>query len=156
MTTNSVGDSSNLTSVTSPYTYPSDSVGKNIWNYKLIKKCELKLGQHAVCTISEKSFNYDPSVYDNHALTFQRLFGHGRSVMIVVNSVLAHDSAAANQRGLGPGAIDYSVRRRYVVEYNSGGPPIKYLYYNNGMTNTFTNGAVTGSVVTDNQGFSQA
>lgn len=153
--TNSVGDSSNLTSITEPFTYPSDSVAKNIWNYKLIKKCELKPGQHATVSVSEKSFNYDPSVVDNHNLNYQRLYGHGRSILIVVNSVLAHDTVA-DQQGLGAGAIDYCVRKRFVVEYNSGGPPIKYLYYSNGMDSTFTNGAVVGNMVTDNQGFSQA
>lgn len=153
--TNSVGDSSNLTSITQPYTYPSDSVAKNIWNYKLIKKRELRPGQHTTVSVNEKSFNYDPSVTDNHNLSYQRLFGHGRSMLIVVNSVLSHDTVA-DQQGLGAGAIDYCVRKRFVVQYNAGGPSIKYLYYSNGMDNIFTNGAVTGNMVTDNQSFSQA
>lgn len=152
---NAVGDSSNLTAITQPYTYPSDSVAKNIWNYKLIKKVELKPGQHTTCSIAEKSFDYDPSVTDNHNLEHQRLFGHGRTMLIVVNSVLAHDSSTA-EKGLGPGAVDYMIRKRFLVEYNAGGPPIKYLYYNNGMSSTFTNGAVVGNMVTDNQSFSQA
>lgn len=153
--TNSVGDSSNLTSINQPYTYPTDSVAKNIWNYKLIKKCELKPGQHTSVSVSEKAFNYDPSVTDNHNLNFQRLFGHGRTIMIVANSVLGHDSVL-DQQGFGAGAIDYCVRKRYLVEYNSGGPPIKYLYQDDQTDATFTNGAVVGNMVTDNQGFSQA
>lgn len=153
--TNAVGDSSNLTSITQPYTYPSDCIGNTIWNYKLVKKCELKPGQHTTVTHSVGTFSYDPSVFDNHALSYQRHVGKGTTLMVVCNAVVAHDTTL-DQQGLGAGAVDIQSRVRYVVEYNSGGPPIKYLFQYNGMDATFTNGAVTGNLVTDNQGFSQA
>lgn len=153
--TNGVADSSNLTSITDPYSYPSDCVGGTIWNYKLVKKCELKPGQHTTVSQSVKAFDYDPSLYDNHALDYQRHIGKGATLMIVCNSVLAHDTVA-DQQGIGAGAIDIQYRGRWVINYNSGGPPIKYLHVSNAMDTSFTNGAVVGNLVTDNQGFSQA
>lgn len=150
---NGIVDSSNG-ATTHLLMYPSDSRQMtDLWRIEKTVKKTLAPGQECSIIMSDKSFQYDPSLVDSHGLTYQ---GRSKSgvFLVNVNGATGHDSALAEYGNLGAG-IDWSVDLTVEVHY-SAGADIVYTYVSNGA-DTFTNGGiVSNKPVSDNQGYSLA
>lgn len=149
--TNGLADIGNPTS-TCPLLYPTDSEQFNdLWKIDKSKKKSLKPGEQISLAWSGKSFQYDPSFVDSHALSYQKKYSS--LVWHFTNSgVLAHDSSF-DEQGLAQSGIDVIVDTTFIVKY-AAGADIKYLVCTDN-SDTFSNGALASSMpVADNIGYS--
>lgn len=142
-------DESNLTA-TSPLLYPSDiDKLKDLWSVKMYKKCILQPGMEiSIPFVSNKSFQYDPSLHDEHNQQYQKR-NNSMAIFVRAWGLLAHDTSA-DQQGFQDVKYDYDITRTYEFRYD-GGADIKYVY---GVDNvdTFTNGAqVCNNIASDIQ-----
>lgn len=151
--TNGLADQSNVND-TSMIVYPTDSgMFNDLWSIALSKKLILQPGDSTAVSFATKPFQYDPSISDSHALTYQTRV-KSYSFMIVVKGLYGHDTAVAEVGALQAG-VDTVVTRSYEVRY-SAGADIKYVYCVDN-SDTFTNGGVVSNKpVSDNQGYSVA
>lgn len=151
--TNGLADVGNPSS-TSRLVFVTDSSEFNhLWSIKLSKKARLEPGQSLNSIYSIKDCFYDPSVFDSHALEYQRKFKN-YSIMIRVSGVLGHDTSLDQQGHLQAG-IDYSIKTTYNVEYDAG-IDLKFIVVND-LSDSFTNGGVVSEQpIADNIGYSVA
>lgn len=151
--TNGLADVGNPTA-TSPLVYPTDSPQfSDLWKIVKTSRKVLQPGEEIVVTHSAKSFFYDPSLVDSHAVSFQARYS-GFGMMIRCEGVLAHDTTLDEQGTIACG-VDYQVTRTCQVKY-AAGADIEYLYVTDG-SDAFTNGALVSSKpVSDNIGYSIA
>lgn len=151
--TNGLADVSSMAN-TNLQAYPNDSEQlKDLYSVKLLKKVQLQPGRS--CSVSQtiKDFQYDPTLYDSHALDYQKAF-KSYHFMYILSGVLGHDSVL-DEQGFTKAGIDIQIHKTYKVKY-AAGADIKYVYTTQTLA-TFTNGAlVTNNPITDNQGFNGA
>lgn len=135
--------------------YPSDSPQfGDFWAISNQTTIRLEPGQEKRFTISAPQFNYDPSVTDNHTLSYQ-CDQHARAIMVSICGAIGHDSAVTTEFGKLPAGVDIDLYKVYTVEYDAGAN-IKYIFLSNGYS-TFTNGGlVSNKPVADNQAYSLA
>lgn len=135
-------------------TYPTDSpLFNDLWKIVKSKSYKLKSGHTAECTHTEKAFQYDPSMVDEHNLTYQKQYG-GHVWLVVHQGTIAHDSTTNSDIGIGPSKLDYVIRTKYLIKY-SAGADIKYLYCDSTDLDTMAVQPTTGVLnVPDVIGFS--
>lgn len=154
--TNGITDVTNsLTASTNSQLYPTDSPQFNdIWAIESHVSKVLEPGQ--VCSVVTGKipfFQYDPSIYDSHALLYQKKF-HARVAFIRVRGVLGHDSIA-DQQGFLQAGIDIEIMHMFEIKY-SAGADIKFIHVIDNAS-TFTNGGLCSNMpVADNQAYSLA
>lgn len=151
--TNGLADVGNPSS-SSPLIYLTDSVQFNDL-YKIVssKNVVLNPGQELVVNHSDKPFQYDPSLVDSHALTYQRKYCD-LQVWIKVQGIIGHDTVANEQTNIAAG-VDIETISTFVVKY-SAGADIKYIHIDDEADTAFTNAGVVSQIVVDNQSYSQA
>lgn len=151
--TNGLADVGNISSF-SNLSYFTDSIQvTDLFKISSSKKILLEPGETFNMIHTTKSFQYDPSYVDNHALTYQKRFG-GAMLFIQVRGEVAHDTTAS-EVGCSAAGVDYMVDTTYTVRY-SAGADIKYIVVTDNSS-SFTNGAVLSNKPTaDNQGYSVA
>lgn len=131
-------------SITSPLIYATDSEQLNeIWKSDESWSGILQPGSRKVITYSNKKFTYDPSITDNHALTYQRSFD-GCYFSIRVEGVIGHD-AVEDEEGTLQSGVDVQVDSSWEVLYPAG-VNLKYIVVND-TSDSFTTGGATGGVV---------
>lgn len=150
--TNGLADVGNPTA-TSTLVHLTDSTQfTDLYNIVGYKSTTLIPGENFIFTHSDKSFQYDPSLSDSHALTYQKRFKDLQFVL-VVQGVLGHDTIANEQTTL-QASVDYSICSTFTVRY-SAGADIKFIYIDDTGDASFTNGGVVSSKpVCDNIGYS--
>jgi len=117
--------------------YPSDSPSfTQLW--KIVKHTHftLKPGGERSASFSKPYFDYDPSLVDLHADTYQKHYG-SHQYLIRITGVLAHDSVVATEEGFSKAGVDASVVTTYTCRY-AAGADIKYIIIND-SADTFTN-----------------
>lgn len=141
-------------SETNVCTYPTDSpLFNDLWKIVKSKSYVLKSGQQCTCSHSEKPFQYDPSLIDEHNLAYQRQY-KGHVWLVVQQGTISHDSTTNTNVGIGGTLLDYTIKTKYVVKY-SAGADIKYLYCDSTGLDTMAVQPITGVLnVPDNIGFS--
>jgi len=149
--TNGLADIGNP-SATSCLVYPTDSPQFNdLWKIQDTKKVVLQGGQTVEMSHSTGWFDYDPSVSDSHASTFQKSF-KAYCYLVRVEGTVGHDNAA-DEQGTLRGGVDMQLNRTYKVKYN-GGVELDYIIvFDDG--DTFTNTPVVSlKPVSDNLPYS--
>lgn len=143
-------------SSSSPLTYVSDSPQfKDLWKILKTTKMELSPGAEMKLTHSEKSFTYDPSVQDSHALTYQTEF-KSLAYFVRVEGVLGHDTSVSTEQGFLQSGVDYCIDKIAKVDYQAGAD-IEFVYVSDASAATFTNNPViSAKPVVDNQNYSVA
>jgi len=127
---------------------------KSQYSVKLLKKKVLMPGSTMDVIHNTGSFDYDPSVYDSHTVTFQPKFKN-HCLVLRVQGVLGHDTTADEQNVLASG-IDIEHRLVARISYDAGSN-LNDIYITNNRDATFTNGGVISSKpVSDNIGYSVA
>lgn len=124
--------------------------------YSIVKSviCVLQPGESKLLSYSAKPFQYDPSLIDNHNLSYQRKFGC-HTLVTRVEGVLGHDTVA-NEQGTLAAGVDIQEDRVFEIRY-AAGADIKTIAINDTSDVIFTNGGVVSSKpVADNQGYSVA
>lgn len=151
---NGLTDQGAALSATSPILYPTDIDMFNA-NWRILKsKSRLLLpGREFSISYSFGPFDYDPSNYDSHSLSFQRKFG-AHYFGIRLEGVLGHDTVADEQTTM-QCAIDWMLNKKHVITYDAG-VNLNDYYTDNSADASFTNGGVTSQVVVDNQAYSLA
>lgn len=133
----------------SPLTFLTDSPQfRELWTIESSKKLLLDAGEQCSMASTGKKFQYDPSLFDNHALLYQKTF---QSLVwhVFVTGVIAHDNVADEQGIIGAG-IDLVIDSTFVVKYPAGAD-ITYLHIDN-SSSAFSNSAVvTNKPYADNQ-----
>lgn len=145
-----VGNPSNV----SPLVHLTDSPQFNdIWAIEKTVKCFLQPGQQKTVSHSVRPFSYDPSLFDSHALNYQKAF-LSYIIFVRIEGVISHDTVAV-EVGRQSCGVDIEVDRTFEVRYPAGAD-IKYIVVTDN-SNSFTNLAVTSSKpVSDNQTYSVA
>ncbi len=151
--TNGLIDQGNPT-FNSPLVFITDSIQfKDLWKITKSARYVLQPGDVASLTYNGKKFQYDPSLVDSHALTFQNRFG-GAVFIIRVDGPLGHDTVADEQGQMLAG-LDYQMDRTFIVKYSAGAD-----IHNINVTDSsdsFTNGGVCSNMpLADNQAYSLA
>lgn len=141
-------------SFNSPVIYPSDSQEfQDTWTIKYTKLVILKPGAKVTATWSAKDVYYAPQIYDSITSTYQKRF-KCQAFAIRVEGVLGHDTSA-NQQSLLSAGLDYVSHYKWVVHYDNGGTPIRYIYVNDTCPTSFTNsGVVSEQPIADNISYS--
>ncbi len=107
-------------SVTSPSIYPTDSDNfRDLWSIVYSKSIVLQPGQERTFTSNEKPFEYDPSLFDTHGLTFQKA-ARAKRWLIRTTGILAHDSTTGGLVGLNAFDADIFTESKYVFKYDAG------------------------------------
>lgn len=110
-----IGDPGN----TQLMTYPTDSIQFNyLWKIVKSKTMMLRAGQTMKLNYNIGEFIYNPSITDNHALTYQRKIG-GCALFISVWGTLGHD-IVSDQQGLLKSGVDFEYTTKYKIIYDSG------------------------------------
>lgn len=152
--TNGLADIGNPAS-TSIAVYPTDSpLMSDLYKLEKCTTWMLKPGQEKTYTVYTKSFDYDPSDYDSHSLTYQKST-HSYSMLFRVAGVPAHDKTTNTQLGTIASGVDVLEKQTYIIKYNSGGADLNYLYVSDNL-DSMTAGPVVSQVVVDNQEYSAA
>lgn len=137
---------------TSALVYPTDSNQlMELWKIAKSVSFTLEAGQSRVITYTNKKFVYDPSISDNHSLTFQRSFD-GCSCAVRLEGIIGHDTVEGSEQGTLQAKVDITIDSVWHVMYPAGAD-IKHIKVTN-SSSTFTNsGRVSNMPVSDNQGF---
>lgn len=146
-------DTTASVTTTSILVYPTDSsVFTDLWSIEKKKTYYMPAGKKITCTHSEKAFQYEPSVNDEHALTYQR---KNKSFvwMVVIHGDMSHDSVApSTQLGTTKVSLDYLVINKYVINY-AAGADIRFLHVDTSELTSQTTSALTGVIrIPDNVG----
>lgn len=145
-----VGNPSSSSTLMFP-THSSEFV--DLWKIEKTRKVILQPGKSIVMIQSRKDVKYDPSLYDSHALTYQKRFKCSAQ-LLRIQGVLAHDTTL-DQQGHAPAGVDIVSKRKWVVKYDAG-VDLNYIVLSDNY-DSFTNGAVVSSYpVADNIGYSVA
>lgn len=125
------------------------------WSVKCLKDVVLDAGATTVVSYSTGAFNYDPSLYDSHALDYQTKF-KSFVFMVRVEGVIGHDTSVATEQTTLACGVDTSTQLRAEIIYDAG-VILDDLYLANLRDASFTNGGVVASKpVSDNIGYSVA
>lgn len=153
--TNGLADVGNPSN-TSPYVDVTEVPQFNdLWRIVKSVKRTLQPGQTLKSSITNKDIMYDPSVFDSHALDYQKKF-KCLNWFVRVKGVLGHDTVVTTEQSLLPCGVDFLTQNNYIVEYD-GGVDLKFIYIADTSDTSFTNGGVVSSKpVADNIGYSQA
>lgn len=122
------------------------------WKMKCLKDVILDSGSELIVTHSTGPFDFDPSVYDSHALDYQTKW-KAFSFIVRLEGVVAHDSSAA-EYGTLVGSADtlMSVITDFVYD---AGVNLNDIYISDTRATGFTNGGlITSKPVADNIGYS--
>lgn len=108
---------------------PTDSVQfNNLWRIAKSKKFTLQAGKSRSVSISHDRFTFDPSLFDNHQLAYQRKYG-GLVLMIVVSGVVCHDgTGGSDKQGNGNAQVDVQYDTKWKFEYDAGTDLNDYSY----------------------------
>lgn len=142
-------------STSSPLLSPTDihNVTRN-WNMKLAINQRLEPGREVHAYKYHKAFDYDPAVYDSHALQYQKKFG-GHVFYFRITGCLGHDTAASEWTTI-KGAIDTVLDRTFVMTYDAGVNLDDYSVDDNSSASFTNGGVVSNKPMADNQAYSQA
>lgn len=125
------------------------------WSIKCLKDVVLDAGSTIVVSHNTGSFNYDPSLFDSHALDYQTKF-KSFGFLVRVEGVIGHDTSVATEQTTLQGGVDSSTTLRAEIIYDAG-VILDDLYLSNLRDATFTNGGVaTNKPIADNQAYSVA
>jgi len=126
----------------------------DLWKVDSSSSQVLQPGDEMVASHSIKPFDYDPSITDSHALTYQTDIKSG-IWFIFIEGCLGHDTSAA-QYGLTLGGVDILYDNQFKISYDAG-IDLHRIYIADTSAATFTNGGVVSSKpVSDNIGYSVA
>lgn len=140
-------------SASSALVYPTDSPQfRDLWNVCRSKKMILSPGQMYSDSMYHKNKQYDPSLFDSHALVYQKPFGC-HQWLIRITGCIAHDTTAT-EIGLAGAGIDVILDKKYEISY-AAGIDLTVIRVTDDSS-VFTNGAVQSQVVVDNQDYAQA
>lgn len=150
---NGLADVGNPTN-TSLLVYPTDSVQlTDLWKTSSSINKVLMPGRECVVSYSGKPYQYDPSLYDNHNLTYQSRF-QSAAALIRIEGVLGHDTTVSTEQNVLQGGVDYERIVSYEIRY-SAGADIRYIYVSDNGDASFTNaGVVTMHPLSDNTFYS--
>lgn len=142
-------------STTSLLVYPSDSKQlSDLWRVEKSKTVYLMPGKRTTIICSNKPFLYDPSLYDSHALSYQKIF-KSSCFAIRVEGPVGHDTTADEQGQLAAG-VDVCIDHTYEILYDAGAG-IRFITVDTTGMNGFTNSGVISSMpVSDNIPYSKA
>lgn len=143
-------------SLTSPYVDLTESPQFNkLWKIVKSYKKVLMPGQVMKSSINSKDVMYNPSIFDSHALDYQRKY-KTLNWFVRITGVLAHDTVVTTEQSLAPCGLDFITQTIYTVEYDAG-VDLKFIVIADTSDAAFTNGGVVSSKpVADNIGYSQA
>lgn len=141
--TNSMADQyATSPGITALAQYPTDFKQFNdIW--KIEKKWErfMQPGSQLVCKVNSGKYTYDPSIYDNHNLEYQR---SNKSMVYLVRmyGVPAHDSSVTTEQGFGRCQLDWTriISTKFI--YESGGPTLNDFSLDDNTSNFTNNGTI--------------
>ncbi len=141
---------------TSPLVYLTDSeLFNDLWRIEKSKDFYIMPGTEASLSHSTKSFQYDPSMFDDHNLLYQKKFG-SFAFIVRLTGVLAHDTVVTTEQTTIQAGVDVQIDSTWVVKY-AAGVDIKFVFIDNNADATFTNAGITSaSPIVDNQSFSLA
>ncbi len=133
--------------------YLSDS-GAFKANWKIEKTISKRLlpGREMKCTSVSKSFHYDPSDFDSHALIFQPSF-QAQVFLVRVQGILVHDTVA-DEQGFGDSGVDTILSCKWVWRYDAGGVTLDDYSVIEGLQEPSTLAVATQQPLADNQVFS--
>lgn len=137
----------------SPLLYMSDIklVAEN-WSVKRVGFALLEPGQEMHHMHSTGPFDYDPSNFDTHTMSYQKKYKN-YGYCIRIEGPFGHDNTAAQYTTL-QAAVDTYLDNKYVMTYDAGVNLDDYSEDNNASA-VFTNiGLVSNKAVADNQGYS--
>lgn len=119
------------------------------WSCKCVKDVILDAGAMVMASHNTGHIKYDPSVYDEHTLDYQRKF-KSASFIVRVEGVVAHDTSADQQTTLS-GGVDIEANTRAEINYDAG-IALDDIYVYVTRSTSFTNGGVlTNKPIADNQ-----
>lgn len=142
-------------STTSPMLYLTDiNLVKDAYNVKCVKNVTLEAGKEVTASHTVKDIAYDPSMYDTHAVVFQKKY-KAFAWIVRVEGVPAHDTVAS-QYGLSASGVDLDAKIIAKISYDAG-IKLDDISYVDDRDTTFTNGAVVSNKpLSDNQSYSVA
>lgn len=105
---------------TSALIYPSDinNLTSN-WRLKMKRNMVLQPGAQTTVTHTTKPFDYDPAIFDSHALQYQQKW-QGFIWLIRIEGILAHDNAVGTEQLLATAKLDFRIVRTHVITYDAG------------------------------------
>lgn len=124
----------------------------DLWATLGCKSFVLQPGECQMASMNVPRINYDPSEYDNHAFVYQPDM-QSRSFLVRVVGGPAHDKVTTSNVGLSPGGVDVIWKRVSQVQYNAGGPKMRYVYVSSNY-DAQAAGSLVSQVVVDNQEYS--
>jgi len=141
-------------SATSTLVWPTDSPQfRDLWRVDKTTKVTLQPGEECIVTHQIPPFSYDPSLVDSHSQVFQTRY-KGFGFLVRTCGVIGHDTVA-DQQGILPAGIDWTLDRSVQVEY-SAGADIEYVYVTDSLDSMTTSAVVSQKPVADNIAYSVA
>lgn len=129
-------------SATSPCLTPNEiDLVKESWSIKLLKNKELPPGKSFKVSHTVNDINYDPAMYDTHALAYQKKY-KSFGFIVRIEGVLGHDTVA-DQQGIVKCAVDIQATKVWKITYDAGAN-LNDIYISDSRTSTFTTSGVTG------------
>lgn len=101
---------------------------KKLWKIKTSKKMLLRAGTQTSLSYHFGPFSYNPAIFDDHADVFQKKLA-GHAYMIRCMGVISHLIATPTTVGSGACSVDVYRSMKIVVKYDSGGPTLRDLHY---------------------------
>ncbi len=140
-------------SATSTLIFPSDSPQhRDLWRIQKSKTMMLQPGRCVSLTFKGKKFQYDPSLGDSHADTYQPRFA-SHTFAVRIQGPVGHDTVASEVSTLQCG-VDLVINHRAEIKY-AAGADIEFIDISDNMSTAFSNkGCVSAKPVADNQGYS--
>ncbi len=139
-------------SATSALVYATDSEQlRDLWSVKSSKTSFLDPGEELIISYTTPSFQYDPSLADSHATTYQRGF-HGLATLVRISGRPSHDTVEDQQGAVGV-AVDIWTDITTVIKYDAGAD-IKYLVVNDNSDASTNFMVCSHKPVPDNVGYS--
>lgn len=142
---------------TTPNIFMNDiNVLKEQYSIKCLRNTTLMPGKSFSVRHNTGSFDYDPSVYDSHSLTFQKKY-KSWAIILRVEGVVGHDSAVSTEQCQIAAGVDYDAQRVSTITYDAGVNLDDIFLVDYRSSSSFTNGGLVSSMpVADNIGYSVA
>lgn len=110
--------------------YPSDySLVTSLWNLKRMVKCTLSPGQTISASHNVNDIEYDPSVFDSHALDYQKEY-KSFTWLVVIQGTNVHDTTDPTSVGKSQCGVDIDTLESWTIQY-SAGVNINYIHLAN-------------------------
>lgn len=152
--TSGITDVSTVSASNTKMFLTDSDIFNDLWKIEATQMKALMPGESAQLSIGTKSFTYDPSLTDSHALTYQRSF-KGLAFLIRIEGALGHDTVQSEVAPVQSG-VDIQWVNTYTVKYQAGADIKRITVDQGAVASSFTNFGVVGVRPTsNNQNYSQ-